>query len=82
MDDAIFGTSSLAVSGMKDNKKKFPDAVMIVDEKGDGIRTWGLTKAGSAIIVLNKDGKVAFFKDAALSNDEITSTLRLIETLL
>jgi uncharacterized protein len=82
MDDATMGSSPFVVSGMKSSKKKMPAAVMIVDEKGDGIKTWGLTKASSAIIVINKEGKVAFFKDGALTAGEITSTIKLIESLL
>lgn len=82
MDDAMFGTASLAVSGMKSSKKKFPDTVMVVDEKGDGIKTWGLARESSAIIVIGKEGKVEFFKDGALTADEVASTIKLIESLL
>jgi len=82
IDDAAFGSSRLVISGMKDSKKLSPTDVMVVDEKGDGIKKWSLAKANSAIIVLDKAGSVAFFKEGALTPGEIASTLKLIESLL
>jgi len=82
MDDAAMGSSHFVVSGMKDSKKLSPADVMVVDEKGDGLKKWGLAKTNSAIVVLDKTGNVAFFKEGALSTDEIASTIKLIESLL
>jgi uncharacterized protein len=82
MDDAMWGTSGFVPGKLEETKKQHPDHVLVADAKGDGRKTWDLNKESSAIIVLDKAGKVVFFKDGALTKDEIDSTLKLIESLL
>ena len=55
---------------------------LIADAKGDGQKTWGLKKESSAIIVLDKQGNVVFFKDGALTPQEVQATIKQIESLL
>jgi YtfJ family uncharacterized protein len=61
-DDATWGTSGFIDGELKSNKKKYPHARMIQDAKGEGLKAWGLKKEGSAIAILDKTGKVIFFK--------------------
>jgi len=82
MADATFGSSPFVIGGMKDSKKARPSKVMVLDDKGHGRKAWELAQSSSAIIVLDKAGKVAFFKEGALTASEIDSTLGLIESLL
>jgi len=82
MDDAMWGTSGLVPGELKKNKKLHPQDRLIADAKGDGRKTWDLKKESSAIIVLDKQGNVVFFKDGSLTKEEIDSTLKLIESAL
>ncbi|MEX0445053.1 YtfJ family protein [Xenorhabdus sp. SGI246] len=78
-DDAIFGTSAFVRSSLEDSKKEFPWSQFIVDSHGVVKKEWGLEPKSSAIIVLDKHGKVKFVKDGKLSPEEITHVLALIK---
>jgi len=43
---------------------------------------WQLQPGGSAIVVLDKQGKVKFVKDGSLTQDEVTKVITLITSLL
>jgi len=79
-DDAMWGTSGMVDGELKSSSKKYPHASLINDAKGSGLKAWELKKEGSAIAVLDKTGKVIFFKEGALTADEIKSTLALIQS--
>ncbi|MEM6579696.1 MAG: YtfJ family protein [Pseudomonadota bacterium] len=78
LDEAMWGTSGMVISELKSSKTEFPYAVMVVDENGLGLTTWQLEKESSAVIVTNEEGEVLYFKEGALSEDEIDSTIKLI----
>lgn len=78
-DDAMWGTSGMVDGELKSSLKKYPHASLVNDAAGAGLKAWGLKKESSAIIVLDKSGKVIFFKEGALTADEIKSTLALIQ---
>lgn len=52
---------------------------MVLDENGLVANTWGLKEESSAIIVQDKQGKVLFVKEGALTQDEITQVIGLIK---
>lgn len=78
LDEAMWGTGGMVVSELKSNKLEFPRAVLVVDEKGTGLTQWQLDKENSAIIVTDGKGVVRYFKQGAMSDSEIDSTLALI----
>ncbi|EGR8990197.1 YtfJ family protein [Vibrio vulnificus] len=78
-DDAIWGTGSFVKSSAQDSKKEFPWSSMVLDENGVVASSWKLDKESSAIIVQDKQGKVLFVKEGALSSDDITQVLELIK---
>lgn len=82
MSDALWGTSSLVPGELQKKKKQRANDVWVADAKGDSLIVWGLKRESSAIVVLDKTGKVAFFKEGALTKTEIDSTIKLIGTLL
>ena len=43
---------------------------------------WQLQSGGSAIVVLDKQGKVRFVKDGSLTQDEVTNVMALLASLL
>jgi YtfJ family uncharacterized protein len=78
LDEAMWGTGGLVVSELKSNKIQFPDAVLVADEDGAGLRQWQLEKENSAVIVTDSQGLVRYFKQGAMSAAEIESTLQLV----
>ncbi|ENM5786136.1 YtfJ family protein [Vibrio metoecus] len=78
-DDAIWGTGSFVKSSAQDSKKEFPWSSMVLDEFGLVAQAWQLQAESSAIIVQDKQGKVLFVKEGALSDAEIQTVLGLIQ---
>ncbi len=78
-DDAIWGTGSFVKSSAQDSKQEFPWSSMVLDKNGVVASTWALKKENSAIIVQDKQGKVLFIKEGALTTDEINQILSLIK---
>jgi hypothetical protein len=79
LDDAIWGTAGVASGQFKDSQRAFPWALYVADAKGVARQAWGLQPRSSAVIVLDKDGTVLFFKDGKLSPGEITQAVSLIK---
>lgn len=79
LDDAYWGTSSFVIHELKKNKEKYPYASLVVDKEAYGRKHWSLQKNSSNIAVINKKGKVIFFKEGPLSEEEVKSTIKLIE---
>lgn len=82
LDDVTFGASGFAVKEMKKNKKKYPHTHLIADENGAGRISMGLQEESSAIGVIDKQGKVLFFKDGKLTESETAQVIELIRTSL
>nr|WP_158161958.1 YtfJ family protein [Vibrio mimicus] len=78
-DDAIWGTGSFVKSSAQDSKKEFPWSSMVLDESGVVAKAWQLQTESSTIIVQDKQGKVLFVKEGALSDADIQTVLGLIQ---
>jgi YtfJ family uncharacterized protein len=78
MDDAIWGTGAFVMGELKSNKREFPAAVIVVDENGVGLQQWQLQNDSSALMVVDPQGIVRYFKQGKMSATEIDSTLQLI----
>ncbi|WP_058912559.1 YtfJ family protein [Entomohabitans teleogrylli] len=81
-DDAIVGTGMFVRSSIEGNKKQYPWSQFIVDSNGAAKNAWHLESGGSAIVVLDKDGRVQFAKDGALSQQEVQQVITLLQQLL
>lgn len=81
-DDAIPGSGMFVHSSLENNKKMFPWSQIVVDDKGIVRNAWQLDKASSAIIVLDKEGRVKFVKDGALTQTEVQQVIALLHTLI
>ncbi|BES86089.1 hypothetical protein PEC302107_03480 [Pectobacterium araliae] len=81
-DDAIIGTGLFVRSRLEDNKKAFPWSQFIVDSNGNVRKTWQLQPQSSAIAVLDKQGKIRFAKEGALSGQEVQQVMSLLRQLL
>ena len=82
IDDAFWGTTAFVYGELESNKKQHSYASIIADSRGKAQKTWQLKEKSSAIILLDKNGQVLFFKEGALTAQEIESTLELIKTHL
>lgn len=78
-DDAIWGTGSFVKSSAQDSKKEFPWSSMVLDEDGNVASAWQLAEESSAIIVIDKLGKVLFVKEGALNDGEVQQVLNLVK---
>ncbi|MBK6289060.1 MAG: YtfJ family protein [Gammaproteobacteria bacterium] len=78
LDDALFGTRGFVQSELESNKKRYYLSSIVADARGLGLRTWQLAPESSAIIIVDADGRVVFFRDGALSADEIAAALQLL----
>lgn len=82
LDAALWGTTGFVVSELKKNKKVHPQATMVLDEDGTGVKEWGLGKDGTGLIVVDDKGLVKFFSLQSLETDEMTSTVELIRATI
>ena len=81
-DDALIGTSGLVAPEVRKNKKGLRDETLVVDADGVGLKSWELKPKSSAIAIVDASGTVLFFKEGALSDEEITLALALIRQQL
>jgi hypothetical protein len=79
LDDATFGASNLALRQIKKNKLKHPGAHIVADRHGKGLQTWQLETGQSAVGLVGKSGKVLFFKQGRLSEEELQQMLSLLQ---
>lgn len=80
-DDAIPG-SGMFVRSSIESIKALPVVAFIVDSNGVARNAWQLKEEGSAVIVLDKDGRVQWVKDGALTQQEVQQVVDLLHKLL
>lgn len=81
-DDAIPGTSMFVRSSLESNKKLYPWSQFIVDSNGVARKAWQLDEESSAIVVLDKEGRVQWAKDGGLTQQEVQQVIDLLHKLL
>jgi len=81
-DDAIPGSGMFVRSSLESNKKLYPWSQIIVDSNGVMRKAWQLEEESSAVVVLDKDGRVQWAKDGALTQDEVQQVIALLHKLL
>lgn len=81
-DDAMWGTSSFVKSSAEESKAEFPWSSIVLDESGEVAKAWQLKEESSAIIVLDKSGKILFVQEGKLNQESIDNVISLISTNL
>ena len=81
-DDAIPGSGMFVRSSLESNKKLYPWSQFIVDSDGLVRKAWQLDEGSSAIVVLDKEGRVQWAKDGALTQAEVQQVVALLHKLL
>lgn len=79
MDEALWGTGGFVTSELESNKKEFPNAVIVADEEGKGLKQWQLEEDSAAIVVTDANGQILFFKQGAMTPAEVESALQMIK---
>ena len=78
LNDAVFGTGTIVEAIAVNGKKRFPWTSVILDRQGSFSSALSLAKGSSAIILIDEDAKIRFFKDGPLSESEIRDVLSII----
>ena len=81
-DDAIPGSGMFVRSSMESNKKLYPWSQCVVDSNGAARGAWQLEEESSAAVVLDKQGKVQWAKDGALTQEEVQQVVALLHKLV
>ncbi len=81
-DDAVWGTAGIASGRFENSMKENTYACFANDENGVAQKSWGLKAKGSAIIIHDKEGKVLYFKDGKMTQDEIKKGISIIQNEL
>jgi len=82
LDAAMWGTGGIVTSKAKSSKAEYPLSTMVLDEDGEGEKSWQLGKKGALLAVMDKSGNVIYFSQVPLSEHELAATLVLIEGAL
>jgi hypothetical protein len=82
LDDALWGTGGLAKSRMEESQKTYPYAGYVMDAEGRALEAWGLEPKNSAVIIIDAEGKVLWFKEGKLTDAEVTEAVDLIKAKL
>ncbi len=82
LDDALIGTSGFVAHEVIANQRKYPLSSFVLDSNSKVRKAWHLSEKNCAIMVLDQQGKVLFFKDGALTQKEIDSIIALIRSHL
>ena len=77
--DSLWGTAGIGIGRLEDSQKKTAYAYYVVDSKGLALKKWGLNTKSSAVIVLDKDNTVIYFKDGKMSSGDIAEAIAVIE---
>ena len=78
LDRALWGTTGFVVSELKDSKRKYPRATMVLDEDGVGVEQWQLGKQGSVLAIVDNDGVVQFVSHGPLDESQMQASLELV----
>lgn len=81
-DDAILGTGPFVNSSIEESKQEFPWSQFIVDGDAKVKSAWGLRAKSSAIIILDKAGKIRFIHEGPLSDTQIKEVMGLLHQLV
>lgn len=80
--DAAWGVHGIAASRLVTSQREHPHAFFVADEKGAARAAWGLAPGQSAVIVVDKDDTVLFFKEGKLTPEEIHKAVAIIQEKL
>ena len=81
-DDAIPGSAIFVERSIKSSKRDAPWQHFVIDSSGVAQNSWQLTPHGSAVVLLDRQGRVRFAKDGALTPQEVKQAVTLLNQML
>lgn len=81
-DDAVFGSTPFVRRSIESSKRDVPSVQFVVDDEGAVQNAWNLERGGSAIVVLDDEGRVRFAKDGPLTLYEVNHVMELLHAML
>lgn len=81
-DDAIPGSAIFVERSIKSSKRDAPWQHFVIDSSGVAQNSWQLTPHGSAVVLLDRQGRVRFAKDGALTPQEVKQAVALLNQML
>lgn len=81
-DDAVIATGAFVKSSAEKGKKENPHSQVILDQSSAVRNAWQLKEKDSAIIVLDKNGKVQWVSEGKLSEPQIKEIIGLVSGLM
>ena len=78
-DDVSFGVTGIARSEFEKNKRKYPAGEFVFDGDSSAQRRWQLARKSSAVILVDDRGRVLFFKDGPLSDEETRGLIEQVK---
>ncbi|BDU75518.1 YtfJ family protein [Mesoterricola sediminis] len=82
LSQANFVTRGIGAGRLEKSQRETPYALFVADASGAARAAWGLKPGESAVIVLDRDDTVLFFKEGRLTADEIARAVGLIQARL
>ena len=71
LDAAMWGTRGFVESEVMKSKRKFPLSTMVLDKSGAGVNTWQLGESGSGLVITDRQGRVHFYHNGAMSEEDM-----------
>lgn len=65
-------------SSLKEKQKQYPNTIYLRDYKKVLVAEWGISDNNSDVLVLDKQGKLIFWKDGQLNSEDIRELIKLI----
>ena len=81
-DDAAFGTGFVVTATLKSNKRRYPDANIVVDSKGKMLDSWDLQPKSAAVMILDAEGVLLYFKEGPLTEAEQEEVLNILASAI
>lgn len=79
LDAAMWGTTGFVVSEVKTNKRNFPEATIVLDEDGVGVKQWQLGKVGAGLVIVDGLGVVRHFSTEAMNGQQVDQYVALVQ---
>lgn len=64
---------------LSSKQKESPNITYVKDKKSVLVKEWNLADDASNVLIFSKKGELLFYKDGALSDDEIKEAMNIIE---
>lgn len=77
--DCAWGVAGIASGKFEKSQREHPHALYVADQQGAARSAWGLQPKQTAVIILDKDGTVLFFKEGKLSPEEIRTAVGILQ---